>query len=165
MVSLVSCGCASRWYLHIVDPFGVAVIVMRGGEWTNIMALAIIIPGNDFNVLWSERQDVHPAVVPKEIRRKHPVFAVRYFGSVMSGEPSRDGCKSNCKYPRYRKAYTTYVQCKASQRVCLCRPDRQHLPSRCSPLLELYCDHCWATRSSSMLHQQTQRWKPGSSER
>lgn len=84
LVSLVSSEQISCVDLHIVDPFGVAVVVMRGGERSNVMAFAVIIPSNDFNVLWSERQDLHPAVIPKEIRRKHPVFAVRYFGSVMS---------------------------------------------------------------------------------
>jgi len=81
------------------------------------MAFTIIVPSNDFDVLWSERQDIHPAVIPKEIRRKHPILAVSDFGSVVSREPSRDGCNSNCQYPRYRKAYTTYEQCKVFQRA------------------------------------------------
>ncbi len=81
------------------------------------MTFAIIIPSNDLNVLWSERQDVHPAVIPEEIGREHPVFTVRDLASVVSGEPSRDGCNGNCQYPRYRKAHTTYEQCKAFQRV------------------------------------------------
>jgi len=100
--------------LHVVDPFGVAVVVVWGGERTDVMAFAIVIPGNDFDKLWSERQDVHPAVVPKEIGREHPVFTVRDLASVVSGEPSRDGCNGNC---HYRKAYTTYEQCKAFRQV------------------------------------------------
>jgi len=81
------------------------------------MAFAIIIPSNDFNILGSERQDVHPAVIPKEIRRKHPILTVRDLASVVSGEPSRDGCNTNCQCPRYRKAYTTYEQWKVFPRA------------------------------------------------
>jgi len=113
----VSGGHTSCVYLHVVDPLGVAVVVMRGGERTNVMALAIIIPGNDLNVLWSEFQYVRPAVIPEEFRREHPVLAVRNFGSVVSGEPRRDGCSSNCQYSGHWKVYTAYEQCKVFQRV------------------------------------------------
>ncbi len=81
------------------------------------MAFAIIIPSDDFNVLWSERQDVHPAVIPEEIGREHPVFTVRDLAPIVSGEPSRDGCNSNCQYPRCRKAYATYEQRKVFPRA------------------------------------------------
>lgn len=40
--------------LHVVDPFGVAVVVVGGGEGADVVAFAVIVPGDDFDVLGCE---------------------------------------------------------------------------------------------------------------
>ena len=55
------------------------------------MRFAIVVPADDLDVLRSELQYLRPAIIPQEIRRKHPVLAVRHLGAIVGEEPW--GCR------------------------------------------------------------------------
>lgn len=50
--------------LHVHNPLGSSVISMRGGQWSNIMGLSIVVPGDQLNEPGAESQDVFPSVIP-----------------------------------------------------------------------------------------------------
>lgn len=64
-------------YVHIVGPFGVAVIRVLRGQWANVMALSIVIPCDNLKKARRKGQDLGPSLVPKQVPGENPVFAVR----------------------------------------------------------------------------------------
>jgi hypothetical protein len=61
----IKCGVGLN--LHIIGPFRVSVVEMERIQWTDIMRLPIIIPGDDFQELRTQSEDLVPAVEPQKI--------------------------------------------------------------------------------------------------
>jgi hypothetical protein len=52
---------------------------MERGQWSNVVTLPIVIPGNYLQKLWAHGQNLVPTTEPQEIRWEHPILAVRDF--------------------------------------------------------------------------------------
>lgn len=52
---------------HVHGPLGVAIVSMGRRKGTNVVRLAVVVPGNDLNEARTEMQDLPPTLVPQEI--------------------------------------------------------------------------------------------------
>ena len=78
----IECMC-----IHIISPFGVTIVSVHRAERSDVVRLAIVVPGNDFHEARTQLQDLVPAIVPEGIRRENEVLAVSDFGTEMGKEP------------------------------------------------------------------------------
>lgn len=69
---------------HVICPFGVAVIAMGRAEGPNVMRLAVVVPGEDFDVLRGQGQYFVPTFIPEKVTREDPVLAVGDFKAIVS---------------------------------------------------------------------------------
>jgi hypothetical protein len=53
--------------LHIIGPLGVSVVVVLRAQGADIMRLAIVIPGNDFQELGAQSKDFVPPIKPQQV--------------------------------------------------------------------------------------------------
>lgn len=72
---------------HAVRPLGVSVVAVRAVEAADVVRLAVVVPGDDFDEARLELQDLRPAVEPEEVSGEHPVLGVRHFGAKVCREP------------------------------------------------------------------------------
>ena len=76
---------------HVVGPFRVSVVIVSTFQGPRVVALTVIVPGDDFDHLEALAQHVLPAVVPQGAAREDPVLTVRYLWAEVGEEPGRDG--------------------------------------------------------------------------
>lgn len=60
-------GNKSYNHLHIHHPFGGTIICVRRGQWSDVVGLSVVIPGDYLNEPWPEIQNLLPSVIPEKI--------------------------------------------------------------------------------------------------
>ena len=74
---------------HVVGPLGVAVVVVLGVQGTNVVRLAIVVPGDNLNHGETLLKDGVPAIIQQRTAREDPVLGERHLGPEMGEEPRR----------------------------------------------------------------------------
>lgn len=74
-------------YGHIIDPFGVTIIIVRGLERADVVRFPVVIPGDNLKHRESLLKHLVPTVKDQRTPRKDPIFAVRNLGAEVGEEP------------------------------------------------------------------------------
>lgn len=78
---------------HVIGPLGVTIVGVLGAEGSDVVRLAIVVPGDDLDHGKALLDDLLPSVEDERAAREDPVLAVGDLGTVVSREPGRDGSK------------------------------------------------------------------------
>lgn len=76
---------------HVVGPLGVTVVVVLGVQGTNVVRLAVVVPGNNLNHGETLLEDGVPAIKEERTTREDPVLGEGDLRTEMGEEPRRDG--------------------------------------------------------------------------
>ena len=69
---------------HVVDPLAVTIVCVLRTQGTDVVGLAVVIPGDNLNHVETLLKDLIPAVVEKRTTRENPVLGVRNLGAKVS---------------------------------------------------------------------------------
>lgn len=72
---------------HAINPLTAPIIIVTRRQRADITRLAEVIPRDDFNEAWAQREDFGPTRGPEGVGLEDEVFGIGYVGAVVRGEP------------------------------------------------------------------------------